>query len=45
MGKTFNPGFQQLKEIADSIHIPLIMYLHADAKELMGNTMNKAKKL
>lgn len=43
-GKTFNPGFQQLKEIADSIHIPLIMYLHADAKELKNGEYNEQGK-
>lgn len=43
-GKFFNPGFQQLKEIADSIHIPLIMYLHADAKELKNGEYNEQGK-
>lgn len=43
-GKIFNPGFQQLKEIADSIHIPLIMYLHADAKELKNGEYNEQGK-
>ena len=43
-GKIFNPGFQQLKEIADSTHIPLIMYLHADAKELKNEEYNEQGK-
>lgn len=33
-GKLFNPGFDELKTIADSANIPLIVYLHADAQEL-----------
>lgn len=43
-GKIFNPGFQQLKEIADSAHIPLIMYLHADVKELKNGEYNEQGK-
>lgn len=32
-GKTFNSGFNQLKAIADSVNIPLIIYLHAERNE------------
>lgn len=32
----FNPGFDQLKRIADARHIPLIVYLHAETGELLA---------
>ena len=32
-GKGFNPGFDQLKLMADSAKIPLVVFLHADAEE------------
>ena len=32
-GKGLNPGFGQLKQLADSAQIPLIVFLHADAEE------------
>lgn len=40
-GKTFNPGFQQLKAIADSANIPLIIYLHADRSETFNGIYNE----
>lgn len=40
-GKIFNPGFEQLRIMADSARIPLIVYLHADAKELQTKQYNK----
>ena len=33
-GYLFNPGFDQLKQIADSCQIPLVVYLHAELGEL-----------
>ena len=32
-GYLFNPGFDQLKHIADSCHIPMVVYLHAERGE------------
>lgn len=32
-GKAFNPGFDQLKAMADSAKIPFVVYLHADQEE------------
>lgn len=32
-GKGFNPGFDQLKAMADSAKIPFVVYLHADQEE------------
>lgn len=40
-GKEFNPGFAQLKTMADSAQIPLIIYLHADAEELKTGRYNE----
>jgi hypothetical protein len=40
-GKEFNPGFNQLKAIADSANIPLIVYLHADETELNVGKYNE----
>ena len=40
-GKTFNPGFSQLKAMADSANIPLIIYLHADRSETFNGIYNE----
>lgn len=40
-GKVFNPGFDQLKEMADSAGIPLIVCLHPDKEELTKLTYNE----
>lgn len=37
----FNPGFDQLKAIADSLHIPFGIYLHAETGELQKGTYNE----
>lgn len=37
----FNPGYDQLKEIADSAGIPLIVCLHPDQKELETKLYNE----
>lgn len=39
-GLTFNPGFSQLKHIADSVNIPLVIYLHAEQGEVMAGRYN-----
>lgn len=39
-GKGFNPGFSQLKQMADSVHIPMVIFLHADAKECAARKYN-----
>lgn len=39
-GKVFNPGFDQLKEMADSAGIPLIVCLHPDQQELQKKEYN-----
>lgn len=39
-GKVFNPGFDQIKEIADSAKIPLIICLHPDMNELANKKYN-----
>ena len=39
-GYLFNPGFDQLKHIADSCHIPLVIYLHAEQGELTDGDYN-----
>lgn len=36
----FNPGFGQLKEIADSLDIPFAIYLHAELNELLSGDYN-----
>lgn len=38
---TFNPGFDQLKAIADSLHIPFAIYLHAETGELQQDSYNE----
>lgn len=40
-GNVFNPGFNQLKAIADSADIPLYVCLHADIKELEESKYNE----
>lgn len=37
---TFNPGFEQLKQIADSADIPLVIYLHAETGEIAAKQYN-----
>lgn len=39
--KQFDPGFKQLKEIADSLHIPFIIYLHAETNEIVKGQYNE----
>lgn len=39
--KQFDPGFAQLKEIADSLHIPFIIYLHAETNEIAKGQYNE----
>lgn len=39
--KQFDPGFVQLKEIADSLHIPFIIYLHAETNEITKGEYNE----
>lgn len=39
-GKGFNPGFLQLKQMADRDHIPMVVFLHADAKECIAREYN-----
>ena len=38
--RKFNPGFNSLKHIADSCHIPLVVYLHAELGELQEGKYN-----
>ena len=40
-GKVFNPGFAQLKEMADSAKIPYVVYLHAEQCELEEGKYNE----
>lgn len=40
-GIFFNPGFNQLKEIAKEANIPLLIYLHAELDELYEKKYNK----
>lgn len=40
-GKVFNPGFAQLKAMADSAKIPFVVYLHADQEELEDGKYNE----
>lgn len=40
-GKDFNPGFDQLKALADSVKIPFVVYLHADQEENAGKKYNE----
>lgn len=39
-----NPGFDQLKAIADSLHIPFGIYLHAETGELQQGSYNEMGK-
>lgn len=39
--KQFDPGFAQLKEIADSLRIPFIIYLHAETNEITKRQYNE----
>jgi hypothetical protein len=39
-GLIFNPGFDQLKTLADTVGIPLLVYLHADRDELTAQAYN-----
>lgn len=40
-GKVFNPGFDQLAEMAKQANIPLYVYLHADLQELKEGKYNE----
>jgi hypothetical protein len=40
-GIGFNPGFDQLKTIADSLKIPFLIYLHPEQTELKEGKYNK----
>ena len=40
-GKVFNPGFEQLKAMADSAKIPFVVYLHADQEENAAKKYNE----
>lgn len=37
----FNPGFVQIKAIADSLHIPFSIYLHAETNEIAAGQYNE----
>lgn len=37
----FDPGFAQLKDMADSLHIPFIIYLHAETSEIAKGQYNE----
>lgn len=37
----FNPGFIQIKAIADSLHIPFGIYLHAETNEITAGQYNE----
>lgn len=39
-GIPFNPGFDQLKAMCDSAHIPMVVYLHAEKTELAVGKYN-----
>ncbi len=39
-GLVFNPGFNELKILSDSLQIPLIVYLHAEKTELHNQEYN-----
>ena len=43
-GLVFNPGFNGLKTISDSLNIPLIIYLHAEKAELLNKKYNNEGK-
>lgn len=40
-GLEFNPGFDELKTMADNADIPLVVYLHADVEELRNGSYNE----
>ena len=40
-GKTFNPGFEQLKRIADDAKIPLYICIHPDKNEVAAGKYNE----
>jgi hypothetical protein len=40
-GKGFNPGFDQLKNISDSLSIPMLVILHAENGELSAGSYNE----
>lgn len=40
-GKAFNSGFDGLKQIADSVKMPLLIYLHPDKKEMEAQKYNE----
>ena len=40
-GNQFNPGFSQLKEISDSLNIPLLICLHPEIVELEAGRYNE----
>ena len=40
-GKGFNPGFDELKAMADSANIPLVVYLHGDQGENTAKKYNE----
>ena len=37
----FNPGFAQIKAIADSLHLPFAIYLHAETNEITAGQYNE----
>jgi len=39
-GLKFNPGFNELKKLSDSLNIPLTLYLHAEKTELNNGKYN-----
>ena len=39
-GIPFNPGFDQLKHMCDSAHIPMLVYIHAEQTELSAGKYN-----
>ncbi|HCN53913.1 MAG TPA: hypothetical protein DIS88_09035 [Prevotella sp.] len=41
---SFNPGFEQLRLMADSCHIPLIVYLHGEVGEVEERKFNEMGK-
>ena len=40
-GVVFNPGFAELKQMTDSLQIPLVVFLHSDLHELKRGAYNK----
>ena len=40
-GKKFNPGFDELKLMADSARIPLVVFLHAEKPEMQAGKYNE----